>query len=110
MRAVMNLGRVFGYAWTPDIELADDEFDRGPHLQSSDVGEVYERAPAPRWTSREPQWPGLYFCRYPDGPARVVEVFTERRTLYFEWSDIPMRPVAGSGLQWSDRAIEEPKS
>lgn len=115
VRLMLNLGRLLGYR--TDIELQEDEWERGPRIRAGElsmesescIGEVFLASPRPRWTSREPQWPGLYFVRRDGGPTRVVEVFSENRRLFYEWSDVPTRPVTGSGLEWSDREIREPR-
>lgn len=110
---MIDLRRFFPTIWPTDIELEDDEWERGPDVrkpESAVVG-VYEVRPRPRWTNAEPHTAGLYFIRLgPDEPTRVADVYFDPiRGWCLEWSDIPARPLRGSGMQFSDRPIEEPR-
>lgn len=107
------------WVMTTDIELQDGDDDESdvlwererepdPDEPMSHVGQVYEKEPAPRWTTREPQWPGHYWCRLPGGLTRVVCVYLDGRELRLNWTDITDQPVKGSGFEFSDRALPMP--
>jgi hypothetical protein len=118
---MIDLKRLFGVQWAPDLELQDDEFYRGPHIHTDEpdsaCGEVYLAAPKPRWTTDPPEHPGYFWVKpqHDDTPL-VVEVYlTKHNQLYARWSDVPAfrvpmsRPAgAREGLRWSDRAIPVP--
>lgn len=107
---MIDLRRFFPAIWPTDGELAEDEWEREPGFQETGVLGVYEAAPRPRWTADEPRRSGLYFVRAgPGDPTRVVDVYHDPvRGWSCEWSDITPRPIRGSGLQFSDRPIQEP--
>lgn len=86
------------------------DVDRAPEWErESGVIAVYEAAPRPSWTTDPPTHVGLWFVRLPGHSAKVVEVFNRDGTLYYGWTDIDWKPVPRTGLEWSDRAIVEPR-
>lgn len=111
-----NLRQLLPGPWpATDIELKEEdnaewtrEPEPDPDEPMSHVGTVYEKEPAPRWTTREPQWPGHYWCRLPGGLTRVVCVYLDGRELRLNWTDVPDRPVKGSGFEFSDRSLPMP--
>ena len=111
---MIPLGRLFGFAWQPDIELQDGEWSRGPRVrrdleleEQSGLLEVYA-AFVSRWTRAIPRDEGLWFVREPGGPTRVIETWRVGETMWGGWSDIPQRVLKDSGLEFSDQPIKEP--
>lgn len=86
--------------------------DEQPELEwerQSGVLAVYEAAPRPLWTTDPPTHPGVWWMRLPGYGGRVVEVYNQAGRLHYEWSDIEAQPVPRTGLEWSSRAIVEPR-
>lgn len=109
---MLDLRRIFGVSWAPDLELQEDEWRREPPTIQQDRLSAEPRYAPPRvsWTNQEPTVPGLYFVRLSrQYPTRVVDVYRKGSRLVAEWSDIPEFDVAGCGYQFSDHALLEPR-
>lgn len=114
---MINLARVFGW-WAPDLELAEDEYFRGPRIrrqageleveEQSGLLEIHA-AYVSRWTRAIPRDEGLWFAREPGGSTRVIETWRVGEDMWGGWSDIPPRRLKDSGLEFSDQPIREPR-
>lgn len=95
----------------PILERFSDEVPEPQWERQSGVLAVYEAAPQPYWTTEPPTHPGVFWIRLPGYPGRVVEVYSQGGRLHYQWSDVGEQPVPRktAALEWSDRAIVEPR-
>jgi hypothetical protein len=112
-----DLRRLFGTEWAPDLELQEDEYRRPRTSRElaiegglpETVGQVYEAAPRPMWTTEEPTHAGYWWVRVPGHAPKVVQTYLKHGAWWFSWDGVPEAPVHNSGLEWSDRAIVVPR-
>jgi hypothetical protein len=100
-----------------DLEIAKERHPRCIPLLSgteeeagSQLLETRYRARKPVWTRTAPAEVGWWWCRIP--PETIgVPVRVERIRGELQWSLVMEKwiPVTYPGLEWSDRAIEEPE-
>lgn len=81
-----------------------------PDWEREGISDVYLAPLKPEWTTDAPTHPGTWWIRLPGYDGRVVEVYSgPSGALYYRWSDIPEQPVPRTGLEWSSRAIVQPR-
>lgn len=107
---MLELRKVFGFQWQPNIELKEDEYSRGPNVHQMRAGEPRYAPPRRDWSTEPPSRPGFYFCRSPGAPRTEWQVFDVWRAgdghWVAAWDDVGPHPIPRDGLEWSGPLLE----